>query len=224
MSCNAWSISPACRVQKGGSRRGPFSLLARVDENLSDEDDDTPAVTPLYSIRTPLSHCTNLQKTQSATHARVGWKKVDFLLSPSFWAEIFSEQTPRIHLVGVVPAAQSTGRRIPVHKKQQLLDCLYVHKCREVRTRLRSSARGNLQPRPIIPRKEATFDAPTFFDTVLDGVRISKSSRLVVPGVDWGPSWRFFLGKSAHVLASSRFSSPSQRDTPLEHIGMRISC
>ena len=59
-----------------------------------------------------------------------------------------------------------------------------------------SSARGNLQPRPIIPRKEATFDAPTFFDTVLDDERISKSSGLVVPDVDSGAVLAFFfLGK-----------------------------
>ncbi len=37
------------------------------------------------------------------------------------------------------------------------------------------------------PPEETTVDAPTFFDTALDGVtRISKSSRLVVPGVDSG--------------------------------------
>ena len=95
---------------KKGGRDVDLLSPCSGDENLSDEDDDTPAATPLCSIRTPLSHYPNLQKTQSATHARVGWKKVDFLLSPSFWAEIFSEQPPR----GVVPAARSTGRRIPV--------------------------------------------------------------------------------------------------------------
>ena len=155
------------------------------DENLSDEDDDTPAATPLCSIRTPLSHYPNLQKTQSATHARVGWKKVDFLLSPSFWAEIFSEQPPR----GVVPAARSTGRRIPVHKKQQLLDCLYVYKCREVRTRLpreetysHGLSSPGRKPRSTHPLFSIQCSMAYEYQRAVDWLpRVSTG----------GPSWRF---------------------------------
>jgi hypothetical protein len=59
------------------------------------------------------------------------------------------------------------------------------------------------------PPEETTVDAPTFFDTALDGVtRISKSSRLVVPGVDLGTVPAFFPEKVPTCLPPLTFSRP----------------
>ena len=92
------------------------------------------------------------------------------------------------------------------------LDCLYVHNCREViRTRL---------PREetYSPRKKPRSMHPLLFSIQCSMVYEYQRA------VDWlfrvttgGPSWgisREFLGKSAHVLASSHFLSPSQHDAP----------
>jgi hypothetical protein len=108
-----------------------------------------------------------------------------------------------------------------VHKKSRLIVSVYtkVEKYglvfRERKTYSRSLSSPGRKPRTV---------HPFFFDTVLDGVRISKSSRLVAPGVDWRTVLALFSMKSAHVLASSHFLSPSQHDTPLEQTRLRISC
>ena len=176
--CNAWSIPLACRLQKGGLEvhpflsflLSPFSLGSR--KPYGDEDDDTPAATPLSAIRVPLFALSESSE-DAIGDPRESWvEKVDFLLSPRFWAK------PRIFWNGVVPSAQSTG-------------------CKKGTSAQRYCARRCLN-----------------IKEQLIGFRCRLTRGFLV----------CFSGKSARVLASSRFSSPAQHDTPSELIGTRISC
>lgn len=121
MSCNASSISRACRVQKGGSRRGPFSLLALSTKTFQTIHPQWhPCIRSVHLFRT-----IRIFKKQNQRPARaMGGKKSTSFFLRVFGRKFFSEQTPRIRLVGVVPAAQSTRKKDSSAQKQQLLDCL----------------------------------------------------------------------------------------------------